>query len=100
MAQAQVHFQKKHCTVKESNKCYLSFYCEGQPAHASSPYSTCTSAFPKTTLRRELYIMHDRFPFIVKENTSTSPLPTTKLRHEGEHKRFATNNYIASKNES
>ena len=65
---------------------YLSFYCELQVAHASSPYSTCTSSLLETTLNHECNLIHARFSFIPKEKENTSAWPTTKFHKKGEHK--------------
>jgi hypothetical protein len=48
-------------------------------AHASFPYNTCTSAFPKTTLHYETNLTHVNFPY----GTSTSAFLETTLHHEG-----------------
>ena len=86
--------------MKVSTSAFLettTLHHEGNIAHASFPYSMCTSALPKTTLHCEanlthasiLFIVkegsrmcptHASFPFIMKDNTRTSALPTTKVR--------------------
>ena len=65
-------------------------------AHASFPYSTNTSAFPKTTFHHKGNLAHASIPLIMKKNTRTFPFPTTMLHREGKHKhKCISNNYIA-----
>ena len=46
---------------------------EGKLAHARFPYSTSTSALPKTTLHCEANLTHASIPFIMKESSRTCP---------------------------
>ena len=66
--QAQVHCQQVSYIMKESTSVLLqitTLHQEGKLAHASFPYSTCTSAIPKTTLHCESNLTHACIHFIM-----------------------------------
>jgi hypothetical protein len=63
--------------MKESTSVLLettTLHHEGKIGHASFPYSTSKSAFPKTTLHCEANLTHASIPYIVKESLRTCPM--------------------------
>ena len=115
------HKHKLHCQqLRKASTCHLSFlhkhsfllkttlHLEKNLTHASFPCVTTTNPFPKMhcTMKKRYHLLAfyvaqtqvhcQKKHYTMKENKSTSALPTTKLHHEGEHKCFAKKSYIAS----
>ena len=82
--QTQVHCQQLNCVIKESISVLsksTTLCHERKLGRVIFPYSTSTSALPKTTLHREENLTHVRIPFIF----------------EGNHKNMSiANNHVAS----
>jgi hypothetical protein len=79
-----MHCQQLNCIIKESTHILsktTTLHHEGKLGHVIFPYSTSTSALPKTTLHYEENLTHATIQFIF----------------EGKHKNMSiSNNHVAS----